>query len=289
MDGYSRSVPPGWAEGLPHYPFRLFEQKLKLWIQLNELNNAQLGPAIAGRLTGRLFNVAMGLQIRLEDGTMLTEDAALTHEGTAPNPHTGWPGTRSGPQELLHQLRTRFASMQQDLHTGAIDAFENLKRGNMRLLEHLNEFTYLHGQAVSLANYHIGDVAKTHRLLRYCGVPHDQLETLKIMGNHDLAQYDFYYNRLVAMAKSTPSLGGISQLPGRHGYLAECDDDDDSSWYDSWSSPSVWYAGDDWDDDGWRVIDWDQDVEEAWLADDAWYEGEWYGDPDHDEAQGDGE
>ena len=78
IDQYNKSTPPGWQEGVPHYPFRLYRQKLALWHALTDLQPHQLGPAIAGRLRGRLFNLAMSLQFALPDGTVLAETQALS-------------------------------------------------------------------------------------------------------------------------------------------------------------------------------------------------------------------
>lgn len=280
LDQYTKSQPPGWQEGLPHYPFRLYSQKMKLWLQLTDLSESQVGPAIAGRLKGRLFNLAMSLRIQLPDGSVLTEDAALSHAGTPADPNNLFPATRSGMQELMHLLRDRFGALPQYLHVGSIDAFEAHRRGNMTLLEYLNEFAYLLDQAIQLSNYNINDVAKTHRLLKFSGVPADQLEFLKIMTNHDLSQYDFFVTRLTAMAKASTTTGQ-NQLPGRHGYYGEEDNDWDD---DGWNSHG-WYYGD-LDDDAWYDHDYEDEWDD-WQEDSGtWHTSDWAGQEAQSSAYG---
>ena len=56
---YTKSTPPGCQEGISRYPFRPYSQTLKLWTPFTYLTDTQIGPAIAGRLKGRLFYLAM--------------------------------------------------------------------------------------------------------------------------------------------------------------------------------------------------------------------------------------
>ena len=100
---------------------------------LTDLQPQQIGPAIAGRLKGRLFNIAMSLQFFLPDGTLLAEAAALAHPGTPPDPTTGYPGTQSGGQRVITLLSQQFSGLPQDLLTGSIDAFEAHEHGNMTM------------------------------------------------------------------------------------------------------------------------------------------------------------
>ena len=47
IDQFTKSTPPGWQEGLPHYPFRLYKQKMNLWSHTTDLMGGQIGPAMA--------------------------------------------------------------------------------------------------------------------------------------------------------------------------------------------------------------------------------------------------
>ena len=63
LDQYNKGTPPGWRPGLAHHPFRRFLERLRLWYRMTDLGADQVGPAVAGRLQGRPFNVAMKLRI----------------------------------------------------------------------------------------------------------------------------------------------------------------------------------------------------------------------------------
>ena len=81
LETYSKSVPPGWAVGLTHFPFRRYLERLRLWYRLTDLDPSQVGPAVAGRLQGRVFNMALSLRID-NGGMILTGDSALAFAGT---------------------------------------------------------------------------------------------------------------------------------------------------------------------------------------------------------------
>jgi hypothetical protein len=84
LEAYNKSTPPGWKPGLYRYQFRRFMERMRLWYRLTDLNVDQIGPAIAGRLQGKLFTLALRTQVRAQDGRMLTGDEGLAYPGADP-------------------------------------------------------------------------------------------------------------------------------------------------------------------------------------------------------------
>ena len=65
LDVYTKATLPGWKPGIAHFLFRRYLERLKLWSHMTDLQAGQLGPAVAGRLQGRLFNLAMVMKSAL--------------------------------------------------------------------------------------------------------------------------------------------------------------------------------------------------------------------------------
>ena len=83
LDAYNRTTPPGWRPALMHYPFRRYIERLRLWYRMTDLGIEQIGPAIAGRLQGRPYNMAMSLRITNRAGVVMVADEALAYPGEA--------------------------------------------------------------------------------------------------------------------------------------------------------------------------------------------------------------
>ena len=66
---------------MPHYPFRRYMERLRLWYRQTELDVGTIGPAVAARLQGRPFNLAMSLAFQNRDGAQLRGDEALAFAG----------------------------------------------------------------------------------------------------------------------------------------------------------------------------------------------------------------
>ena len=67
LDYFTRSVPPGWRPHIRTYPFRRYQQLLKLWWMQTDQPEQQWGPSICGRLKGPACQYAMSLQARRLD------------------------------------------------------------------------------------------------------------------------------------------------------------------------------------------------------------------------------
>ena len=62
LESFTRSTPPGWRPGVTSYPLRRYKQLLALWWRQTDLEERFLGPAMAGRLRGTAFQLAMAMR-----------------------------------------------------------------------------------------------------------------------------------------------------------------------------------------------------------------------------------
>ena len=83
LDSYTKTQPPGWTPGSKRYPLKRYLGLVALWLVTTDLEVEKQGPALAGRLKGRPFNLAMNLQIRLPNGVSLRGIDALRYAGNA--------------------------------------------------------------------------------------------------------------------------------------------------------------------------------------------------------------
>ena len=67
LDAFTRNTPPGWRPGQAAYPLRRYKQLLSLWWRQTDFQEHQIGPAIAGRLRGSAFQVAMAISMERYD------------------------------------------------------------------------------------------------------------------------------------------------------------------------------------------------------------------------------
>ena len=114
LESYSKTVPPGWNTGIPHFPFRRYLERLRLWYRWTDLLPEQVGPAVAGRLGGRVFNHAMAMSITLRNGAVLSGDAALAFAGAGPILDAQGaqiaPAVTSGLQQLITLLQGMYGA-----------------------------------------------------------------------------------------------------------------------------------------------------------------------------------
>ena len=139
---FTTSCPPGREPHITHYPLRLYLEKIRLWWRLTDLRSDQIGPAVAGRLAGCPFNIAMAVQVPDANGNILTGDTALSYEGSPADEVNGIPHTDIGLRVLLRALQRAYGAEDQAVHTSVMDQFEALRRtSQMTLLEYLSEFS----------------------------------------------------------------------------------------------------------------------------------------------------
>ena len=111
LEEYRKDVPPGWHPDKKDYPLRRYFELLRLWIRLTNLEDTQVGPAIAGRLKGRAQTIALSLRFDVLDANgnqiILHGDDALAHPGGA-GPGVDRAVDLSGPKRLLEKLEIAF-------------------------------------------------------------------------------------------------------------------------------------------------------------------------------------
>eukprot|EP00959_Pyramimonas_sp_CCMP1952_P227195 4750387-Pyramimonas_sp.AAC.1 len=114
-----------------HYPFRRYLERLRLWYRMTDLNADQVGPAVAGRLQGRPYNMALGLQVTTQSGQILQGDAALAYAGEPQQldgaGQVARAATESGVQLLIRILSRRYGADNQQMATSTIDQFYDLR------------------------------------------------------------------------------------------------------------------------------------------------------------------
>ena len=243
LESYTKSVPPGWRVGAPKYTFRRFLERLRLWYRQTDVSPESLGPAVAGRLQGRLFDTALGLKFTLVNGNQLVGDEALAFPGTDAvlDPNTGTvltPAQDNGLRRLLRVLTAQYGADDQQQITGIIDQYDDLRQGRMSLLDYLSEEATLFDDATRLANYGLNDVARTHKLLKHSNLSDDRKGDLLLKLNYDYTRHDDLRRLLEKMAKTKQP----NQLPVPLGGSSGTHYTDDG-WYYA-DGDSTWYAND---------------------------------------------
>ena len=296
LEAFTKSTPPGWDPGQSDtFPLRAYVERLRLFTRMTDLRQNQIGPAMAGRLKGRAFHLAMALTITCpRTGNIMVGDEALAFEGYAPEYDQAGnvlPGADSGVKQLLHVLRAKYGAEEQKVSTRSIDLFEeHYRHDRMTLLEYLNEFDYRYSQAEQLANYAINNIGRTHRLLKGARVHKEMLDIVLSKVDYDKTRFDEIYNLLMKKAKTTEP----TQIPSHRGLYASyyVGDDDEFDYTNDWTEPDAYdyYYGTDTDYHDWSEYnDYDDyyDTEENAHSDHPEHHDEWpdenyyYGDDDY--------
>ena len=117
IDQFSKSMPPGWRPNVARYPLRRYIQLLRLWWRQTDLPETSAGPAMAGRLRGTAFQIAMNLAAdRLDQNTGLrrrmTGDELLSQQAhdpyTDPQTQTLYPEEPAGATLLMNALQAEY-------------------------------------------------------------------------------------------------------------------------------------------------------------------------------------
>ena len=234
LEAYSKGTPPGWKPGLYRYQFRRHMERMRLWYRLTDLNVDQIGPAIAGRLQGKPFTLAMRTQVRTQDGRLITGDEGLAYPGAdAVLDAAGQvqvPATPSGTQCLMRMLTGIYGADDQGTQWAQVKYFLNLRRGRNSLQDYLTEHDLAWDEASS-AGLGMNNVGRTMLLLDYSGVEEQKKDNIFLLVNHDLDRYDEVRNHLDKMAKK--------QQPTQ---LAI---DDSHNYAEGVGSGTTYYGGDD--------------------------------------------
>ena len=193
LESYNRSTPPGWRPGVTKFTIRRYLERLRLWYRQTDLGPEQVGPAVAGRLAGRAFDTAMSLRIVTQSGRALSGDSALAFAGEAAQTDQAGnvvlPAVDSGLQQLLRILQQQYGADEQQIVTGIIDNFTDLRRGRLTLLEFLNEFSATYEDANRLGGFELNAVGKSHFLLKYSGLDEKMKDHFLLLVGYDLRKF----------------------------------------------------------------------------------------------------
>ncbi len=229
LDQFNNHVPPGWRPGMRSYTFRRYAERLKLWQHVTQLSGEQVGPAIAGRLTGRPYDIAMGLQITDENGVTLTGDMALAYVGFAGTANI--PTIPNGPKTLLRLLDERYGQNPQEGARSNIEDYLNLTRGNHPLLTFLIEEDYRFGEAQT-SGMAMNSLARTHFVLRNSGITESVRDHILLLVDHDMSNFAAISRHLHRIAQMQD--GASHPSPATQGYHTEMTEDQGHDEYDAW-------------------------------------------------------
>ena len=139
LEVFTRSTPPGWRPGDARYPLRRYLQLLRLWWHVTDVPEKAAGPAMAARLRGTAFQMAMRIttqRISLDAATgAVTSTPLAGAEALAcqsmpefTHPHTGEvvAAQRAGATLLMHALQAEFLPHNQNLVIAALDQWDTL-------------------------------------------------------------------------------------------------------------------------------------------------------------------
>ena len=130
LEVYNKSTPPGWTPGDARYPLRRYQQLLDLWVRFTDLSPEKRGPAMAARLKGSAFELAIRMRTtrhlppdgrvqELESGAALACDEIAAF--TLPD-GTNVPSQPGGGALLFALLEAEFRNSIQNTTIASIDA-----------------------------------------------------------------------------------------------------------------------------------------------------------------------
>ena len=128
LEASNRNTPPGWRPGDQRYPLRRYFQLLRLWWHMTDIPETAAGPAMASRLRGSAFQLALRLQTQRQTldpntGGLVTtplvgaEALALERLPEFIVPMTGQviPAQQAGATRLMHTLIAEYMPHQQNI------------------------------------------------------------------------------------------------------------------------------------------------------------------------------
>ena len=196
LDYSDEKTPPGWMPGIANYPFVQYQKKLELWImryRLASLPREQEAPAMASRLHGQPWEIAMKLRIPKSvaeggprPGAGVTTPAptpdqfhvgpnALIQPEVAEDRH-GVTGAviqeriPSGLQTLWKALETRYGLEVTEQAPIYLDLFFDFRRRSLSLQDYVLGFQQAYEEANAHCGLHINDIGLSHWFLKYSGI-----------------------------------------------------------------------------------------------------------------------
>ena len=155
--------PPRWSvETEKDYPFTKWESDVRLWIAVATLDDNQIGPAIALRLTGAAREVVRESPTQpIIEGINELQEGVLVHV-------SGW-------EVLLNALRRRFAPLEQEQEISAItELFQFRRRSNETIDEVVSRFELTRYKAAQQGRMAISEAGLAYMLLMVCGINQSQ-------------------------------------------------------------------------------------------------------------------
>ena len=174
LEVYNKSTPPGWTPGDARYPLRRYQQLLDLWVRFTDLSPDKRGPAMAARLKGSAFEMAIRLRTtrylppdgrvqELEGGEALACDEIAAFTATS---GTHMPKQPNGGALLFGLLEAEFRNSIQNTTIASIDAWDNLKivPGQTRH-DFIRVFRLTLDEATTRGGLRVNNTTKSYHLL----------------------------------------------------------------------------------------------------------------------------
>ena len=78
LDEFTTVTPPGWKPHMSDYAFRLYREKVRLWLRITEIqDNTNIGPTVVGRLRGAACRLVVKMRLASQNGQVLIDDEAV--------------------------------------------------------------------------------------------------------------------------------------------------------------------------------------------------------------------
>ena len=188
---------------------------LRLWWHVTDVPEKAAGPAMAARLRGTAFQMAMRLttqRISLDAATGAVTSTPLTGaEALAcqsmpefTHPHTGEvvAAQRAGATLLMHALQAEFLPHNQNLVIAALDQWDTLMIPHcMSRADFLLLFRMSFEEAEEHGGLQINNIGRSYYLLKKCSCSRDERRDYLLQVSGDLNRYEDIYNIVKRFAR----------------------------------------------------------------------------------------
>ena len=209
LEEYTNTTPPGWIPHEASYTFRMYQDKIQLWIRgLPDVegtpgykSKAQIASAIIGRLRGAAFRAALDLRVTThvdKNGipNKITGVDAATFEGFAKLRDANDPNlivrhaVPSGIEHLMQVLQASYGRTEVDESNSALQALLHCQRGQNSLLDYIVAFKKKYERAVEKAGFSMNNVGKTFKFIEGAGLAQRYIDDVMLKVDGDTERFD---------------------------------------------------------------------------------------------------
>ena len=266
LDTFNKNTPPGWRPGNAKYPLRRYIQLLRLWWRQTELPEHAAGPAMAGRLRGAAFQLAMKMKMDRLDLAAGNRREMEGDELLARPSHPEWQDANgvqhqaepAGASLLMDLLVREFEVQDQDMSIVALSSFFSLNRGHLPMNDFLTMFRLCFEEAQDRGGLQLNNVGKSFLLLQMAGLSERMRTDLRMQIHGDLNRFP----KLIALMQRMANhefQGTSSSIPSM---VSQYWTDEAAYWQSDggseYDSPETWAT-----DGSWSWIGYDDDFQDG--------------------------